>query len=110
MVGNNELDFTTSAIGEPTIVKISWFPNWHAIGAEGPWMVSPSLMVVIPTQSHVRIVYTDTGLNRVGNAITIASFVVLVIPTPAVLGRFLARRRRRARRRGPPGPPVREPH
>jgi hypothetical protein len=38
---NESLSFDTTAIGEPHWVKISYFPNWHVEGAEGPYLVSP---------------------------------------------------------------------
>ena len=50
---NESLTFDTTAIGEPHWIKISYFPNWHVKGADGPYLVSPSFMMVIPTQSHV---------------------------------------------------------
>src|SRR4029453_1855563 len=43
--------FRTDRIGEPHIVKVSWFPNWRVEGAEGPWLLSPGLMVVVRTQA-----------------------------------------------------------
>jgi len=35
-------------IGQPVLVKVSYFPNWKASGAKGPYRVTPNLMVVIP--------------------------------------------------------------
>ena len=87
----DELDFTTDRIGEPHVVKVSWFPNWHAEGAEGPWMLSPGLMVVVPTQAHVRLVYRDTPVDVAGKALSGAGLAALALPAlPGVL-----RRRRR---------------
>jgi hypothetical protein len=88
------ISFTTDRIGEPHIVKVSWFPNWHVQGAEGPWMLSPGLMVVVPTQANVRLSYGDTPVDLVGKALTVAGFAALLAPT--VLGRLRARRRRSA--------------
>jgi hypothetical protein len=91
MVGDDQLEFTTDRIGEPHVVKVSYFPNWHAEGAEGPWMLSPGLMVVVPTQAHVRLVYRDTPVDLAGKALTVAGVAVLVVPY--AVGRL---RRRRA--------------
>jgi hypothetical protein len=88
------VSFTTNRIGEPHIVKVSWFPNWHVEGARGPWMLSPGLMVVVPTQAHVRLSYGDTPVDLAGKALTIAGIGALL--TPAVLGWARARRRRSA--------------
>ena len=90
----DEISFTTDRIGEPHIVKVSWFPNWHVQGAEGPWMLSPGLMVVVPTQANVRLSYGDTPVDLAGKALTVAGFAVLLVPT--VLGLVRARRRRSA--------------
>ena len=39
------------------LVKVSYFPNWEASGADGPYRVSPNLMVVIPHGRHVSMHY-----------------------------------------------------
>jgi hypothetical protein len=87
----DRISFTTDRVGEPHIVKVSWFPNWHAEGAEGPWMLSPGLMVVVPTQREVRLSYRDTPADLAGKALTVVGVGALL--TPTVLG--WARRRRR---------------
>ncbi len=38
------VSFRTDRVGEPHIVKVSWFPNWKVEGAQGPWLLSPGLM------------------------------------------------------------------
>jgi 6-pyruvoyl-tetrahydropterin synthase related domain len=91
MVGDDQLEFTTDRIGEPHVVKVSYFPNWHVEGAKGPWMLSPGLMVVVPTQANVRLVYRDTPVDLAGKALTVGGVAVLLVPLAA--GRL--------RRRGP---------
>jgi hypothetical protein len=86
------ISFRTDRVGEPHIVKVSWFPNWKAEGAEGPWMLSPGLMVVVPTQPEVRLSYQDTPVDLAGKALTVAGIGALLAPT--VLGWFRGRRRR----------------
>jgi 6-pyruvoyl-tetrahydropterin synthase related domain len=86
------VSFRTDRVGEPHIVKVSWFPNWQAEGAEGPWMLSPGLMVVVPTQPDVRLSYQDTPIDLAGKALTVAGVGALLAPT--VLGRVRSRRRR----------------
>jgi hypothetical protein len=88
----DQLSFTTDRIGEPHIVKVSWFPNWRVEGAEGPWMLSPGLMVVVPTQRQVTLSYRDTPVDLAGKALTVGGVGVLL--TPTVLGRVRRRRRR----------------
>jgi hypothetical protein len=85
------VSFRTDRVGEPHIVKVSWFPNWRAEGAEGPWMLSPGLMVVVPTRAEVRLSYRDTPFDLAGKVLTVAGVGALLAPT--VLGRIRARRR-----------------
>ncbi|HET9008183.1 MAG TPA: hypothetical protein VFQ04_15845, partial [Actinomycetes bacterium] len=86
------ISFRTDRIGEPHIVKVSWFPNWKVEGAQGPWLLSPGLMVVVPTQAEVRLSYGDTPVELAGKALTVAGVGALL--TPTVLGRMRARRRK----------------
>jgi len=82
------VSFTTDRVGEPHLVKVSWFPNWRVEGAEGPWLLSPGLMVVVPTQAEVRLSYRDTPIDLAGKALTVVGFGVLLAPA-------VVRRRRR---------------
>jgi hypothetical protein len=41
----------------PVLVRTSYFPNWAADGAEGPFRVSPNFMVVVPTETEVTLSY-----------------------------------------------------
>ena len=50
------------------LVKISYYPRWHATGATGPYRVSPNLMVVVPTAKDVSLVYGSTPAITLGNA------------------------------------------
>ena len=63
----------------PHLIKVSYFPNWKAIGADGPYLVSPSLMMVIPTQSNVTVYYGMTYANKIGVALSIAGWVIIGI-------------------------------
>ena len=93
VVGLQSISFHVNKIGVPVLVKISYFPRWHATGATGPYRVSPNLMVVIPTSNNVSMVYGSTPMLTFGNVIsdatTLLGFVVFAL--------FL-RRRRSARR------------
>ena len=44
--GDDTISFKVSKTGVPVLVKASYFPNWEVTGAEGPYRVSPNLMVV----------------------------------------------------------------
>jgi hypothetical protein len=75
---NEKLSFDTTAVGQPHWIKISYFPNWHVKGAEGPYLVSPSFMMVIPTQSHVELYYGRTAANTLGQVLEILGWLLLV--------------------------------
>ena len=88
-VDNHRISFTTEAVGLPHMIKVSYFPNWTATGAQGPWRAAPSLMVVVPTQNEVVIEFVDTGPETVGKLLTLAGTVGLL----AVAGVIWWRRR-----------------
>ena len=82
-----DLRITTSRPGHPLLVKISYHPRWRAEGADGPYLVSPGLMLVVPRQAEVRLTYAArTWADRLGRSLFLASIVV---------GVALARRRPR---------------
>jgi hypothetical protein len=90
------LTIETSRVGHPLLVKVSYHPRWRAEGADGPYLVSPALMMVIPRQPTSRLVYaSSTAADRIG----------LVLTASAVVGAAL-RRLRRGRRAGAGAPAV----
>jgi hypothetical protein len=77
-VDNDRISFTTTAIGVPHMIKVSYFPNWTAEGAEGPWHAAPSLMVVVPTSEHVVLEFQDTWAESGGKIGTLLGVAALV--------------------------------
>ena len=69
-VGLQSISFHVSRVGVPVLVKISYYPRWHASGATGPYRVSPNLMVVVPTQKNVALNYTSTPALTLGNVLS----------------------------------------
>ena len=94
-VGLQSLSFHVSRIGVPTLVKVSYYPRWHAVGAQGPYRVSPNLMAVVPTSHDVTLVYATSPAGRVGALVSEVTVAVGIVVALA------AWRRRRARRRRP---------
>lgn len=82
------ISFHVDKIGVPVLVKTSYFPNWQARGATGPYRVSPNLMVVVPTSHDVSLVYGKTFWKAFGDTTT--ELTVL-----AGLGAFVVRWRRK---------------
>jgi hypothetical protein len=97
-VGVDRISFRVDRVGSPVLVRASYFPNWTAAGADGPYRVSPNLMVVVPTEREVTLSYGTTGVDRLGLVMTLAG--------AALLGwlAVLDRRRREAGDRSAPEP------
>jgi len=75
---DSSISFHVSRVGTPVLVKVSYFPNWHASGADGPWRVTPDLMVVVPTSHDVTLTYGRTASNDLGQLATLIGLVALV--------------------------------
>ncbi|MGH9068592.1 MAG: 6-pyruvoyl-tetrahydropterin synthase-related protein [Acidimicrobiales bacterium] len=99
---DDRISFDVGRTGAPVLVKTSYFPNWQATGANGPWRVTPNLMVVVPTSHHVSLHYGRTAADWLGWAITgvgLAATVGMAIRRPVPMGP--ARRRLPSRRSAP---------
>jgi len=70
------ISFRTDAVGVPHLVKVSYFPNWQATGAEGPFHAGPSLMIVVPTEEEVTLQFADGAVENLGWILTIAGVAV----------------------------------
>jgi hypothetical protein len=93
---DDSIRFDVDRPGTPVLVKVSYFPNWKAKGADGPYRVTPNLMVVVPTSEHVELHYGWTGLDLGAWAITLLSLAGIA---------WVARRRPVALPEPPPAPP-----
>ncbi len=74
---NSTVSFDVGRLNSPVEVKVPYFPNWHASGASGPYLVTPNLMVVVPTSHHVVLRYGTTGIDWIGTAATILGLLLL---------------------------------
>jgi hypothetical protein len=75
---DDRISFDVGTTGTPVLVKTSYFPNWQASGAKGPWRVAPNLMVVIPTSHHVSLHYGYTPVDGLGLAVTAVGLASLI--------------------------------
>jgi hypothetical protein len=75
---DSAVSFHVSRIGTPVLVKVSYFPNWQASGATGPYRVTPNLMVVVPTAHNVVLHYGETPSNRAGQALSVVGVLLLL--------------------------------
>jgi hypothetical protein len=83
-ITDDRISFDVDRVGSPVLVKMSYFPNWQASGARGPWRVTPNEMVVIPTSKHVSLHYGETPVDLIGWLLTYLGVIAVV---------FLGRRR-----------------
>ncbi len=96
-VEREKIEFYTTGIGQPHLVKVSYFPNWKVTGAEGPYLVSPSLMLVYPTQNEVTLYYGMTPANRIGVTLSVSGWVVIVLVLVVNLVFYLKSKRAKKR-------------
>ena len=92
--GVDSISFHVDRVGVPVMVRASFFPNWEASGADGPWRATPNLMVVVPTGNEVTLTYGRTGVDVVAILLSLFGLVALVV---------LAGRSRRTPGGGPDG-------
>ena len=76
--GDDQIAFTTNCIGEPHIINVSYFPNWKAKGAKGPYHVSPNFILVYPTESKVTVYYGSTSSDILGRVISSLSLLAII--------------------------------
>jgi hypothetical protein len=70
-VGEQSLSFDVDQIGVPVLVKVSYFPNWEAEGAQGPYRIGANMMVVVPTANHVELSFGRTASDYVTILLTL---------------------------------------
>jgi hypothetical protein len=73
----SSVEFDVSRTGVPVMVKTSWYPNWTAEGADGPYRATPNFMVVVPTSKHVKLTFSTATVDWVGRALTVVGLVGL---------------------------------
>ncbi len=78
-LGEQSISFDVDQVGVPVLVKMSYFPNWQATGASGPYRVAPNFMVVIPNDTHVELTYGRTGVEYLSYSLTLLGLVGLVL-------------------------------
>ena len=77
-VSDDEINFHVDRLGVPVLVRVSYFPDWHATGAAGPWHAEPNLMVVIPSAHDVTLRYGPSNSGRLGDVLFLVGLLALV--------------------------------
>ena len=75
---DHSIAFSVDRVGAPVLVRTSYFPNWSVSGARGPYRVTPNFMVVVPTDTEVRLTYGRSAVEWFSMAVTLAGLAVVV--------------------------------
>ncbi len=84
-IENEKISFTTDCIGKPHIIRISYFPLWRVSGADKIYLVSPSFMLVYPTEEKVTLYYGNTFIDNIGMILTITGFALAIYFSRALI-------------------------
>ena len=69
----------TDRPGHPLLVKVSYHPRWRVEGGAGPYLVSPGLMLVVPTARVLRLRYAARDASDwTGIALALAAALATV--------------------------------
>jgi len=74
-IGEESIEFETTLITHPHIIRVSYHPNWKVEGARGPYLVAPSFMLVYPTENNVRLTFSK---GYIGEGITVIGIIVII--------------------------------
>ena len=75
---DGRIRFKTTAIGQPHIIKRSYFPNWKVYGADGVYMVTPGFLLVYPRQAEVELYYGRTPADNLGMFMTVTGLFLFL--------------------------------
>jgi hypothetical protein len=90
-MSSGKISFDVDRVNTPVVVRTSYFPNWKAKGAKGPYRTMPNLMTVIPIGRRVTLTYGLSRSDEVGYAASLLSILAVVGANPV---RRLRRRKR----------------
>jgi hypothetical protein len=73
------LSFSVDQVGVPVVVKVSYFPNWDASGALGPYRIGPNMMVVVPTENDVELTYGRSTVDWLFSLLTVLGIALCIV-------------------------------
>ena len=76
---DSAISFSVDKIGQPILVRMSYFPNWKVSGAKGPYRVAPNMMVVVPTQKDIRLHYGYTKIDFFAYLLTALGIAIAIV-------------------------------
>ena len=78
-ITDTKISFETSDINKLHIIKVSYFPTWKVKGGEGPFLVSPSFIGVIPKEKDVTIYFGHGLVDSIAYILTYLTLILIVI-------------------------------
>lgn len=75
---NDSISFDVDKVGEPVLVKVSYYPTFKVTGAKEIYRASPNFMVVVPTSKHVTLAVERDGIEWFSIFLFILSIVLFV--------------------------------
>ncbi|MGB9726673.1 MAG: hypothetical protein ACP5OX_01915 [Minisyncoccia bacterium] len=76
---DDSLSFRTENLFLPHLVKISYFPGWKVQGAYGPYLISPSFIMVIPFKNQVNLKYHYNSWDKIGMILSSLGIIFFVL-------------------------------
>jgi hypothetical protein len=77
-IGPEEIVIETANIYRPHLIRVSYHPNWHVEGAERIYLVSPSFMLIYPTEKRVRLYFGRSFPNYLGIGLTLLGLLIIL--------------------------------
>jgi len=91
---DHSISFSVDRVGAPVLIRTSYFPNWEASGAQGPYRATPNFMVVVPTDTEVRLSYGRSQIERFSALVTLAALAVMALAALSASSRRFRRDKR----------------
>ena len=80
-IKKDSLIFETENLYQPVLVKITYFPGWKVIGGKGPYLISPSFMMVIPLQKEVTLQFGYNLWDKIGMVMSLLGLITVILIT-----------------------------
>ena len=78
-IQQQSLSFEVDQVGVPVLIRVGYFPNWNASGADGPYRVGPNMMVVVPESTRVELTYGRSTVDWITILLTLAGIGLCVV-------------------------------
>ncbi len=87
-ITQDSVSFHVDKVGEPVLIKVSYYPTFSASGAETIYRASPNSMVVIPTKKEVTISIKRDGVEWIANLAFLAGIAGCILMKVSEKQRF----------------------